>query len=289
MIPCAFTDEVAPDFEEAVEACVAGGVRHVQVRNVGGKNVVHLPEQDVARLAGVARSHGVRIAGIGSPFGKCALDEDAWTAHAPLFDRIVRLAELFDTRLVRVFAFYAGQRRGPDGAPLALAGALPEVAQRLAGPVARAEREGLILGLENEYTTLAGSCRETRSVIDAVGSPALRCCWDVASGWYTGEPVLPDGYAAVRRQVCDVHVRDARPASDNPRRHGETCLLGQGAIDWPGVIRQLGADGYDGCLTLETHLYSGAPERWPKLKAATIHAMGTLHSLLASSALTSPD
>lgn len=281
MIPCAFTDEIALDFEEAVAACVANGVRQVQVRNVGGKNVVYLPEAEVAHIAAVARTYGVRIAGIGSPFGKCALDRDAWAAHAPLFERLVRLADLFDTRLVRVFACYAGERRGPDGASLALADVLPEVADRLAGPVARAEREGLILGLENEYTTLAGSCRETRSVIDAVGSQALRFCWDVASGWYTGEPVLPDGYEAVRGQVCDVHVRDARSAPDDPRRHGELCLLGDGAVDWEGVIRQLRADEYEGCLTLETHLYLGDPDRWPKLRAATIYAMQRLLHLLA--------
>lgn len=280
MYVCAFTDKVLPDFEGALRTCVENGVRHVQVRNVHGTNVVHLAEDEAVRLAGVARRYGVRVTGIGSPFGKCELNDRAYEAHVPVFERALQLAELFDTRLVRVFAFYARERRRPDGAALTLPDVLPEVAERLAEPLARAEREGLTLGLENEYTTLAGSGAEARSVVDAVGSPALKICWDVASGWYTGEPILPDGYAQVRGHVCDVHVRDARGAGGDPQRHGEVTRLGDGAIDWPAIVGRLRADGYTGPLTPETHLFSGDADRVPKLEAATIHGAQVLRRLL---------
>jgi sugar phosphate isomerase/epimerase len=283
MYVCAFTDEVLPDFQGAVRACVENGVTDVQVRNVRGTNLVHLPDDDAVRLAGIARRYGVRVAGIGSPFGKCELSEEAWAAHAPLFERVLRLADLFDARLVRVFAFFARERRRADGTPVTLADVLPEVAERLAGPVTRAAQQGLTLGLENEYTTLAGNCAETRSVLDAVGSPNLKVCWDVASGWYTGEPVLPYGYEQVRHQICDVHVRDAIVDPEKPGHHGAVTRLGDGAIDWPEVVRRLRADGYNGPLSLETHLYVGDPERETKLKAATIHGMRVLQGLLEPS------
>lgn len=282
-----FTDEVAPDLAEALPACLAAGVSHVQVRNVQGQNAVHLPDGDVARIAALTRHAGVRVDGIGSPFGKCDLANEAYAAHLPLFERAVRLAAALDTRLIRVFAFYARERRRPDGAPVALADVLPEVAERLSAVAERARREGLTLGLENEYTTLAGSCAEARSVVDAVGSPALRLCWDVASGWYTGEPVLPDGYDQARGVLCDVHVRDAGPATHDPRQHGDVCRLGEGAIDWPGIVHRLRASGYAGPCTLETHLYSGDPDRWPKLKAATVQGMRVLQAMLTTAAAAS--
>ena len=283
MYVCAFTDEVLPDFEGAVRACAENGVTDVQVRNVRGTNIVHLPDDEAARIAGVARRYGVRVAGIGSPFGKCELSDEAWAAHAPLFERVLRLADLFDTRMVRIFAFFARERRRADGAPVTLAEVLPEVAARLSGPVTRAAQHGLTLGLENEYTTLAGSCAEARDVLDAVGSPNLQICWDVASGWYTGEPVLPDGHERVRGLICDVHVRDASDDPQRPGQHGAITRLGDGAIDWPEVVRRLRTDGYRGPLSLETHLYSGDPERETRLKAATIHGVRVLQRLLAPS------
>jgi sugar phosphate isomerase/epimerase len=283
MYVCAFTDEVLPDFEGAVRACVENGVTDVQVRNVRGTNIVHLPDGEAARIAGIARRYGVRVAGIGSPFGKCELSDEAWAAHAPLFERVLRLADLFDTRMVRVFAFFARERRRADGTPVSLAEVLPEVAARLSGPVTRAAQHGLTLGLENEYTTLAGSCAEARAVLDSVGSPNLQICWDVASGWYTGEPVLPDGHEQVRGLICDVHVRDASDDPQRPGQHGAVTRLGDGAIDWPEVVRRLRTDGYRGPLSLETHLYSGDPERETKLKAATIHGARVLQRLLEPS------
>jgi len=285
MYVCAFTDEVLPDVEAAIRVCLEHDVHDVQVRNVRGTNVVHLPEDEVVRLAAAAKRAGVRVTGIGSPFGKCELNDDAVAAHLPLFERMLRVAELFETRMVRVFAFFAHERRRTDGAPLTLADVLPEVAERLAGPVARAEREGITLGLENEYTTLAGTCAEALAVVDAVGSPALQICWDVASGWHTGEPVLPDGYEQVQGRICDVHVRDALGRPDAPTLHGVVTRLGDGAIEWEAIVRRLRADGYGGPLSLETHLYSRDPERESQLKAATVHGMRALQRLLAPSAV----
>jgi sugar phosphate isomerase/epimerase len=283
MRACAFTDEISLDFPEAIRDCAENGLGEVQVRRVApGVNVVELDDHDLGRLVRVVREHGIRVAGIGSPFGKPAFgnrppDEAADHSHLPVFERALRVAEAFGAPLVRVFAVGAPATDEAD-----FRARLPTALRWLREPVERAERAGIVLGLENEYTTLAGTCWQAREVVDAVGSAALRVCWDVASGWYIGEPIF-EGYARVRGLVNDVHVRDAERDSRDPARHGPVVRLGDGHVDYAGVIRRLRADGYAGSLTLETHLYDGDPDQWPKLRAATIHGMRELRRLLFES------
>jgi sugar phosphate isomerase/epimerase len=277
-----FTDEISRDFEEAARVCAANDLRDVQIRWVwGGRNVVELDDDEIGRIRAIVDRHGLRVVGIGSPFGKCALTDAAYRDHLRHFERAIHLADLFGTRLIRVFAFLGDDPSVTTTDAIDVSPLLPRIADYLRGPAERAEREGLTLGLENEYSTLIGSCRQTRQVIDAVGSPALRVCWDVASGWYAEEPILPPGYDQIRGLVCDVHVRDAAPDPADPTRHGEPCRMGEGVIAWPEVIRHLREDGYTGHFTLETHLYTGDPDRWAKLSAATVHAGNVMRRLLA--------
>jgi sugar phosphate isomerase/epimerase len=283
MRACAFTDEISLDLAEAIRVCAENGLEEVQVRRVApGVNVVELDDHDVSRLVRVVREHGIGVAGIGSPFGKPALGnglpgEADYQSHLPVFERALRIAEAFGAPLVRVFAVGAPASDEAD-----FRARLPTALRWLREPVERAERAGIMLGLENEYTTLAGACWQAREVVDAVSSAALRVCWDVASGWYTGEPIF-EGYARVRGLVVDVHVRDAERDSRDPTRHGLVTRLGDGGVDYAGVIRRLGADGYAGTLTLETHLYAGDHDQWPKLRAASIHGMRELRRLLFES------
>jgi sugar phosphate isomerase/epimerase len=278
MRPAVFTDEIDLDAVAAIRVCAAEGVRAVQLRRIGqqGHNVVALPDDEIRALLAALRDNDVRAVGIGSPFGKCDLfDDAAYERHLALLARAIELAHLFDAPLIRVFAF-----NPPPQASLPFAAALDRIAERLAGPADLARREGVTLALENEYTTLVGSCREVRQVVEAVGSQHLRVCWDVASGWYTGESILPDGYEQVRGVLCDVHVRDATADPADPTRHGTVCRLGEGAIDWPGVIERLSTDGYDSYITVETHLHWDEPPGGPRRREATVHGLRLLRQLL---------
>jgi sugar phosphate isomerase/epimerase len=278
MRPCVFTDEIDLDASAAIRVCAEEGVREIQLRQVGarGRNIVTLPDGEIRELLAVLRSSGVRVVGIGSPFGKCDLQDDTvYAQHQRLLERAIELAHLFDAPLIRVFAFCS-----PAGENLTFATALDKIAERLAGPAELARREGVTLALENEYTTLVGSCREVRRVVDAVGSQHLRVCWDVASGWYTGEPILPDGYDQVRSVLCDVHMRDATADPADSARHGAVCRLGEGALDWPAIFSRLSEDGYQGYVTIETHLHLDEPPGGPLRREATVHGLRTLRGFL---------
>ena len=80
----------------------------------------------------------------------------------------------------------------------------------------------LPLCFENESACLAGTCEETRAVINALGnSRALTSCWDVNNGLHCGENPLPEGYAHIKGLVRHVHVKtEQREKSQSYRGHG---------------------------------------------------------------------
>jgi sugar phosphate isomerase/epimerase len=279
---CAFTDEISLDFEAALRTCAENGVREIQIRRVDGSNVVELPEEAIDRLVRLTRDYGVRVAGIGSPFGKppaevfaAGLDDAAGRQHRRVFDRALALAKRFDAPMIRVFAVGA-----PSHDPDDFEARIGTSVAWLREPAELAAKAGRFLTIENEYTTLAGTCRQVRRAIDLLGHPNIRIAWDVASSWWDGESIA-DGYAHAQGLIADVHVRDVAPDPTDPSKHGPIVRFGEGAIDWAGIVGRLVADGYDGTLTLETHLYSQDPDRWTKLPAASMHAAAELRELIA--------
>ena len=143
MRPCAFTDEIAFDFEDTRCGVVEAGLFDIQVRGVGSSNVILLDDAEIARLVAIARRYGVRVVGIGSPFGKCNPAEDAYRQHLPVFERSVQVAHAFGAPMVRVFAFNRSATEATNFEAL-----LPQIAERLGQTADRARQEGFQLGLE---------------------------------------------------------------------------------------------------------------------------------------------
>jgi sugar phosphate isomerase/epimerase len=233
----------------------------------------------------LTRDYGVRVAGIGSPFGKppveaftAGLDEANRRQHLRVFERALALAERFDAPMIRVFA--VGH---PSSTAADFQARIGTSVAWLSEPAERAQKAGRFLAIENEYTTLAGTCGQARRALDLLGHPAVRIAWDVASSWWDRESIA-DGYAQARGLIADVHIRDVAPDPDDPSKHGPVVRFGEGAIDWADVVCRLAADHYDGTLTLETHLYAHDPERWTKLPAASMHAAAELRKLVAGAA-----
>ena len=136
----------------------------------------------------------------------------------------------------------------------------------------RAEALGVTLTLENEFDCFghdpAGSDptrrpEATARLFERVGSSRFRLTFDPCNAYFAGIEAFPSFYEAVRPFIGYVHVKDggrltgaADPAwtefSDHGRRYA-TCPLGEGALNWPGLLRALARDGYSGFLTLEPH------------------------------------
>jgi sugar phosphate isomerase/epimerase len=143
----------------------------------------------------------------------------------------------------------------------------------LAPCLREAERLGVAICLENEFDGFghdsAGSDptrrpEAFRTLLEAVDSPRFRVTFDPTNAYFAGVEPFPHAYDVLRPWIGYVHLKDGRRLPDTgadprwKRFHDEgrayvTAALGEGAVDWAGLLRRLRRDGYGGFLTLEPH------------------------------------
>lgn len=249
--PCVFTDEVSLDFEEAVQLSVEAGATAVEIRGrLPGGSITTIADEDVETMQAVLAKFGVRVGSLGSPFGKCSLENpEEMAQHQRHFDRMLQLSEAFGTPIIRGFALWRPTKR-PDAERPDLEAYLDRIVEFLTPAVRKAEAAGVFLCLENEASTMVGTCTEARRVIDALdGSPALAVAWDVNNGADCGEAPLAEGYPLIRGRVRHVHVKP------NPEKRMET--VSTTSVTYEEVFRALLADGYRGAASIE---HWGTPE-----------------------------
>lgn len=280
---CVFTDELSPDFDEAVRICAELHVRYVEPRAVWDTNINRIDIDGAKRMKKVLDRYGVKVGVIGSGFGKCSLiDEDEWKEHLEILERQIRFCDLFDTRIIRGFPFWI-----PDRSNWRTAGRpdmgeyIDRITDRLGVAAEMARKEGITISLETEGTTFSGSCAEVAAVIEAVGSPAVTCCWDIANSWHFGEAGYPEGYQRIKGTVTHVHVKDFTLDPNDPTKPTGTTHVDCGDIPYMEIFPALIADGYDGLASVETHLFFQMADRFRWLQPATVSALRNLNRLLA--------
>ena len=106
-----------------------------------------------------------------------------------------------------------------------------------------AQKEGISLLIENEYSQNVGTSLETAKFMKLMPQKNVGINWDSLNGLVLGEKPYPDGYETLpKARIHNVHVK-GKSLLDYPEHQ-----------DWPGIIRSLERDGFTGRLELETHI-----------------------------------
>ena len=223
-----------------------------------------IPENDNGRLladvAAASAETGLPVialtpymSGINSP------DETERIRDVERFAACITDAERLGARLVRV---YAGAYT-PDQ--------VDERAQRwellvqsLTQLAPIADAAGVTLVVENHFNTMTMSAQETVELVHAVDHPAVGILYDQANLTFTHCEPWEIAQPLQRGFVRHVHAKDLVfvdrerqfSASSVATVAGEeravrSRVLGEGEIDWAGIIQRLLADGYDGAISLE--------------------------------------
>ncbi|GGD87717.1 sugar phosphate isomerase/epimerase family protein [Paenibacillus nasutitermitis] len=250
------TDEVSPDFNEALQWIQEKGLRHVEIRMVDGKNIMSLTDEEAISVRRRVEAHDLYVSAIASPVFKCPLDRNRPTAsgdtfgqsaeedadaHLRLLERAFELADLLDTSRIRIFSFWREEM------PEQFEDSIVHYLKKAAGA---ADKQGKLLLLENEPSCNGGCAEEVGRLAKKTASPALKVLWDPGNEVYLGRKAFPDGYEAVKHQLAHVHLKDAVF-----RGPGEaSCVpVGRGQVDYIGQLQALEQDGYEGLFTIETH------------------------------------
>lgn len=268
----AISDEFSPNLEIALDAMKAIGMTNAELRVVDGKNIITLSDEEVRRAADLVHAAGMKVISLSSPVLKCVLpggpevdtrfQQDVFNAvynyddQDRLFNRALEIAKLTGARIIRVFSYWR---------TIAPEKTYDSVAAHLLRFAAIAEKEGLIVGLENEHACNVATSDEAATMLARANHPNIKLVWDPANALCAGEEhPYPDGFAKLPvGRIGHVHAKDCHMEGHKP----VWGPLGTRRIDWKGQIQALQAAGYAGVVNLETH--------WPgpdgdKMRASTI-------------------
>jgi sugar phosphate isomerase/epimerase len=245
------TDEVSQDLDTVIAFARSFNLDGIEIRSIWDKPPQDLSDDEIARIRDRTGEAGLSVVGVAAPFYKCDIEDDATCReHFDILRRCIRVAHGLDTPLVRVFAFW---KQDP------LEKFWDRIVERYAEPVRIAEGEGVVLGLENEASTLIGTGAETRRLVDALDTPVVKPLWDPCNELFAdgGQTPYPDGYDHIRSDMCHMHFKDGIRGTAGEDGNVPMC---EGEIDYRGQFADLIEQGYSGCLSLETHWRIG-PEQ----------------------------
>jgi L-ribulose-5-phosphate 3-epimerase len=109
-----------------------------------------------------------------------------------------------------------------------------EVVRRLKGVAPKAEKAGVILGLESWL-----SADQHLDILERVGSPAVQVYYDVCNSNDMGYDIYREIRALGKRRICEFHFKE------------NGSLLGQGKVDFKKVRAALDDIGYSGWVQIE--------------------------------------
>lgn len=238
------TDQISRDVDTACEQVTSWGGRELELRTVGegpvGSDLAPAFLDDLCR---VLERWDVKVAGIAPQAFKLGVNDPAMRYHR----RILLPASLHLAILLKAPMVHIGAPLKPEGAR----GPCPDqVLEILAEAAELAGNLGLMLGLENQPGSWAGTGTEACAIVTAVGHHALQVTWDPAAGVMAGELPFPDAYRSVRPKLLSVRLRDV----DKNGAGFQDVLPGDGLCMMGELIMALAADGFAGTLALDPHL-----------------------------------
>jgi sugar phosphate isomerase/epimerase len=202
------------------------GLDGVQVNMGSAGNLMHLRRPEVQRAyREAAKRTGVEAASLAlGELNNVALKSEP-VAAIWLLDAI-EVCRALDVRVVLIAQFHKGELKDDQAGVARTVEVLKELAPR-------AERAGVILGLENYL-----SAEENLDIVKRVGSPAVQVYYDVGNSTDKGYDIYQE-IRMLKGQICEFHAKDAG------------FMLGQGRVDFQKVREAMDDIGYSGWIQIE--------------------------------------
>lgn len=166
----------------------------------------------------------------------------------------IDVGDALDTRVILLAFFGNGDLKGD-------AAGTDEVVRRLKRVAPKAEKAGVILGIESWL-----SAEEHVAIIERVGSPAVKVYYDVANSEKMGYDIYREiRWLGRQKLICEFHAKE------------NGFLLGQGRVDFAKVREAMDAIEYSGWIQIEGAVPKDA-EMLPSYRANAEFLRGVLKS-----------
>lgn len=238
----AFADEIDSDLSVQMDVLESYGIHYIEMRGVNGKNVSELTLGEAKEIKKQLDARGFKISAIGSPIGKINIT-DEFAPHLQLFRNVIAIAQILDTRYIRMFSFFMPEGEDP-------ARYRAEVMRRWKEFIKAAEGTGLILLHENEKDIYGDTPERCLDLLKTMDCSYLKAVFDPANFVQCNVTTYPDAWELLKDEVVYLHIKDA--LSSDHRVVPSGC--GDGKVR--EILTALMARGYEGFLSLEPHLES---------------------------------
>ena len=256
------TDGISREFEHALSVMNEFGLTQAELQFLWDKEVGDLSDAQMGRVQQLVEAHEVEVSCIsrhifgGLTLADISASAPAYRAHLDALGRCIDMAQALDCQLVRIMSFKKEMILfGSQGAEEwnVASGAWDKARGLIGGAVQIAEDRGVTLVVETGNNAITNSAWLACKLIDELGSQRLKLLWDPANALYATEAAFPDGYDALRGgYLGHVHLKDVTvdiaKATVTCRQLGN----GQMAPYLGDLAAALAADGYAGCISLES-------------------------------------
>lgn len=244
-----FADEAASDIDGQIEATKLLGWRHIESRNIDGKNIHDLSDAEFDAVAAKLDAAGINVNCFGSAIANWAkpIDEPFDSSLEEARRAIPRMKRL-GTELIRIMSFAVLKDRSPDDQMA------EERFKRLNILHRMFTDEGLVPVHENCMNYGGMGWEYTLRMLDAV--PGMKLVFDTANpGLDT--PNSPrqsswEFYSHVREHIAYIHIKDM--VWDTENNTAVYTFPGEGDRDVARILKDLLASGYDGGISIEPHM-----------------------------------
>jgi sugar phosphate isomerase/epimerase len=241
----AFSDEMSHDLDTQIKFLQSQEVSAMEIRFIGGKNIVSYPISEVVEFQKILADAGIAISAIGSPIGKISLDE-SFEQHLDLYKHTLEVANTLQTSNIRIFSYYPGEGQEIDDC-------LEVVLERMHKKISLLLGSNLRLIHENEAGIYGHSATNCVNMASQLDSAYFALAYDPAN-FVWGERISENVkvcWPEMAPYVKHVHIKDwtiGNALGDLPGK-------GQGQI--PELIQKLVETEYEGFITMEPHLNKG--------------------------------
>ena len=259
----AITDEIGVSVDDSIAFAHQYGMQFVELRDrmVGRsrKEYSTLTEPEIQEDALRFKREGLKVSFIDASLMKFTWPGMELARQRPETPeardkRLAREKAQFDSRMddlrkalncahwmgcdkVRIFTF--NRVKEPESA-------FPRVAEVLGEMAEVAGKEKIFLLIENEASQNVATSAELAGIMKAIPSKWVGMNWDPHNA-YGRETSFPDGYNLLpKKRLMNVHVKAYGILPENREKE-----------DWKTIMMALKRDGYQGKVSLETHVYDG--------------------------------
>ena len=232
-----FSDEIDFDIVKQFEGLKKLGISYFEPRNISGKNISKLTDEEVDNLKKLMEEYGIKVSSIGSPIGKFHMNGDL-DAHFEEFKRTVEICKMLDCKYIRMFSYFADNATADEHEVF--------VIENVKKMVDYAEKEGVILLHENEKGIYGNIARRCANLFDKIKSDNFKAVFDF-SNFVECEQDTLEAYELLKDHIAYIHIKDCMNG-------GGVVPAGYGDGNMKAILSAVYNAGYEGFLSLEPHL-----------------------------------